>query len=277
MNKKELREKAKKNIKYAEAVEKRLKEEFEEVIHNPSEKKIKKYKDVEKAILALWLSKTFDSLSFEVSQAIKSGKAMSLTQLRGKGFNKEDDAGKIYSELLSSKKELLKAELDKIISGIKINSRRNIADMRDAFILQKKKLSEDFFNTFKKYGVAYFSDKAGRRWTLERYVDMLTRTSIVQAERQAFFAKSIEWGNDLVRVAHLGHDDPCPLCQPFQGKVLSITGKTPGYMSVADAESYGLFHPNGLCYLELAPQNPNKYANIQIDEANSKYEARLRL
>lgn len=256
-------------------VEKRLKDEFEQVIHNPSEKNIKKYRDVETAVLAVWLSEVMKDLTDGINQAVKDGKANALSQLRSKGFKKKTESD-IFSELASAKKTQVRADLEKVIAGIKSNSRRNISDMRNAFILQKKKLTADFFNTFKKYGVAYFADRAGRRWTLERYIEMVTNTVLVQVERQAFFAKSIEWGNDLVRVVHLGHDEPCPLCQPFEGKVLSITGKTQGYMSVADAESWGLFHINCYDRLELAPSDPERFSDIQIDEANSKYEARLR-
>ena len=33
-------------------------------------------------------------------------------------------------------------------------------------------------------------------------------------------------------------------CIPYQGKVLSLTGRTKGYTTVKEAETNGLFHPN---------------------------------
>jgi len=46
---------------------------------------------------------------------------------------------------------------------------------------------------------------------------------------------------DLVQVsAHGG----CDLCAPWEGAILSISGDTPGYPTVDEAEASGLFHPN---------------------------------
>lgn len=270
MENKELKEDIKDNTTLSKELEKRLKEEFEKVIDDPSEKKIKKYREVEYALLALWLKDVFSNLTAGINESILSGKTAAIEQLRKKGYKKVVDNSDIYSELANAKKQLVKADLEKIVAGIKANSRRNIAEMQDAFILQKKKLTSGFMDTFKKYGIAYFQDRAGRRWTLDRYIDMATTTVLVSAERQAYFAKSTEWGNDLVRVVHLTHDHPCELCEPFQGKVLSITGKTKGYISVAEAESYGLFHPNCYDVLELAPENPRDDSSIEFTEANEK-------
>ncbi|MFA5176945.1 MAG: phage minor capsid protein [Candidatus Omnitrophota bacterium] len=47
---------------------------------------------------------------------------------------------------------------------------------------------------------------------------------------------------DLVIVS--SHGDACPLCVPWEGRILSITGKTEGYYTVDQARAAGLFHPN---------------------------------
>lgn len=259
-------------------LEQRLKSEFEKVIDNPSDKRIKRYREVENALLALWVKELFSDLVGDINTAIQTGKTRAVKQLRGKGFKKELDNTKIYQQLSEAKKQQLRAELDRVIAGVKINSRRNISEMRNAFILEKKKLATDFLGTFKKYGVAYFVDRGGARWTLDRYVKMLSTTTVISARREAFFAKSLEWGNDLVRVLHLGTDhEPCPLCEPFEGKVLSITGKTRGYMSVSDAENLGLFHPACDHSLELAPENiVESEKEVEPDEVNLKYQERLK-
>jgi hypothetical protein len=46
---------------------------------------------------------------------------------------------------------------------------------------------------------------------------------------------------DLVQVSAHGATD---VCGAWEGKILSATGATPGYDTVADAEADGLFHPN---------------------------------
>lgn len=255
-------------------LEQKLKNEFEKVIDNPTDKRIKHYREVENALLALWAKELFSDLIGEVNTAIQTGKTKAVNQLRSKGFKKELDNSKIYQQLSEAKKQQLKMELERVIAGIKVNSRRNISEMRNAFILEKKKLATDFIGTFKKYGVAYFEDRGGARWTLDRYINILTTTTLISTRREAYFAKSLEWGNDLVKVLHLGTDhEPCPLCEPFEGKVLSITGKTIGYMSVADAESLGLFHVNCDHATELAPEDiTNEEKEINPDEENMKYQ-----
>lgn len=253
-----------------EELEKKLKSEFEKVIDNPTDKRIKRYREVENALLVLWLRELYSDLAENINEAIQTGKTKAVTQLRKKGFKKELDNSKIYQQLADAKKQQVKMELEKVLVGIKVNSRRNISEMRNAFILEKKKLASDFLGTFRKYGIAYFVDRGGARWTLDRYVEMLANTTLISVRREAYFAKSLEWGNDLVKVLHLGTDhEPCPLCEPFEGKVLSITGKTRGYMSISEAEDYGLFHPQCDHSTELAPND--KEREIDLDEANYKY------
>jgi hypothetical protein len=51
----------------------------------------------------------------------------------------------------------------------------------------------------------------------------------------------LEYGEDLVIVSDI--DPTCPLCRPWNDAVLSISGQTEGYSTVAEAEDAGLFHP----------------------------------
>lgn len=275
MEKKELKKDTKDNKTLSKELEKALKEEFEKVINDPSEKKIKAYREAENAFLVLWLRDVMSNLTENINTAIQSGKTTAIEQLKKKGFKKVVDNSDIYSELANAKKQLVKADLEKIVAGIKANSRRNIAEMRDAFILQKKKLTAGFMDTFKKYGVAYLTDRAGRRWTLERYIDMATTTTVASVNRQAYFAKSIEWGNDLVKVYHIGVTPECPLCAPFNGKVLSISGKTRGYMTVNEASQSGhLFSYNcdhSIAALELAPEIKEGDNKIALTDKNLEY------
>jgi hypothetical protein len=257
-------------------LEQKLKNEFEKVIENPTDKRIKRYREVENALLALWAKELFSNLIGDINDAIQTGKTNAINQLRKKGFKKKLDNARIYQMLSDAKKQQVKMEIERVITGVKLNSRRNISEMRNAFILEKKKLATDFLGTFKKYGVAYFVDRGGARWTLDRYINMLSTQTIISAKREAYFTKSLEWGNDLVRILHLGTDhEPCPLCEPFEGKVLSLTGKTRGYMTISEAENLGLFHINCDHAMELAPQEiTQEEKEVEPDEDNLKYEQR---
>lgn len=90
-------------------------------------------------------------------------------------------------------------------------------------------------------GFSALKDKAGRTWTLDRYTEMLIRTKGVEARNRGLANRVAENGYDLVQVSSHGAKDNCG---PWEGKILSTTGQTPGYPLVREAEAAGLFHPN---------------------------------
>jgi hypothetical protein len=96
-------------------------------------------------------------------------------------------------------------------------------------------LEEDFFA---------IRDKSGKRWKLDVYSNMLTRTRMREATNMGMSNRLKREGKDLVQVSD--HPSECELCRPWEAKILSITGRTAGYPTVTDAEMAGLFHPN--CY-----------------------------
>lgn len=96
--------------------------------------------------------------------------------------------------------------------------------------------------TIREQGLDALVDKAGRKWSLDRYADMLFRTKAVEARNRGLINRMVENNYDLVQVS--SHPGTCDICAEWQGKVLSARGGTPGYPTVAEAEAAGLFHPN---------------------------------
>jgi len=94
---------------------------------------------------------------------------------------------------------------------------------------------------FTRRGVTGFTDKSGRDWQLSSYVEMAVRTASVRAFNAARMEHVASQGGNLLYVTDDGH--PCPLCQPWQNRVLAISpdGEHP---TVDDATAAGLFHPN---------------------------------
>lgn len=91
-------------------------------------------------------------------------------------------------------------------------------------------------------GLAAITDKGGRNWQLDNYADMLFRTKVVEARSMGLTNRMVENGYDLVQVSdHIGE---CPLCRPWEGKILSLTGDSKGYPTLQKAIADGLFHPN---------------------------------
>ncbi len=94
----------------------------------------------------------------------------------------------------------------------------------------------------KDQGIVSLKDKGGKTWDIDRYSEMLIRTKAVEARNRGMINRLAENNYDLVQVSdHMGE---CQLCAPWEGRILSVTGATEGYPTVAEAEADGLFHPN---------------------------------
>ncbi len=57
------------------------------------------------------------------------------------------------------------------------------------------------------------------------------------------FTRFVEYGQDLVKIKHLGLSPSCPACAVWNEKIVSLTGKDTTYPSLATAEAGGLHHP----------------------------------
>jgi hypothetical protein len=104
---------------------------------------------------------------------------------------------------------------------------------------------------FAAHGVTGFVDKAGRNWELASYAEMASRTVIGQAHVQGGLDRYQQQGRYLVIVSNAPEE--CRLCRPYEGKVLSMTGRQPtdtelgGHRfagSLEQARRDGLLHPN---------------------------------
>ncbi|WP_039879622.1 phage minor capsid protein [Jonquetella anthropi] len=91
-------------------------------------------------------------------------------------------------------------------------------------------------------GARIETDSAGLSWNMGSYAEMLSRTTLMQVHNAATWNEFAEHGEDLIQISY--HTPTCEMCAPWNGKVLSLTGKTPGYPTLTEAEDAGLFHPN---------------------------------
>lgn len=115
-----------------------------------------------------------------------------------------------------------------------------------------KAIANEVTQRLKDEGLAVLIDKGGRRWEFDRYSEMLVRTKAVEARNQGLANRMLQSGWDLVQVSN--HNSDHVECAVWEGKILSLTGKTPtgtelpgGYEvagTVAQATAAGLFHPN---------------------------------
>lgn len=146
----------------------------------------------------------------------------------------------------------------------------------------RKQAAQRVLDRLADRGITGFVDKAGRNWSVDTYAEMATRTALGRAAVQAYIDTQIANGNDLVLVSN--SPEPCPICIPWEGKVLSLTGATTGTVTMAggvtariagtvqQARDAGVWHPN--CTHRLTTFVPG-YTKPLIDEPNpERYEQR---
>jgi hypothetical protein len=105
-----------------------------------------------------------------------------------------------------------------------------------------KQVANRYREQLAERGVTGFKDRSGKMWNMRAYTEMVARTTTMEAHLQGTANRLVEQGHDLVKVST--QRGACELCQPWQGKILSITGKTEGYPTLEEAKAAGLFHPN---------------------------------
>ncbi|MFD4264039.1 phage minor capsid protein [Streptomyces sp. NPDC058534] len=148
----------------------------------------------------------------------------------------------------------------------------------------RRQASQRALNAFAQRGVTGFVDRAGRSWDMASYAEMAVRSVTARAAVEGHVDALAEIGVGLVMVS----DAPleCPLCERWEGEVLTLTGPpgpqtmlaehaappeeprrgllrrrppTPPVVvhiagSLIEARAAGLFHPN--CRHSLAAYLP---------------------
>lgn len=106
----------------------------------------------------------------------------------------------------------------------------------------------------RRRGATGFVDKAGKRWALDSYSEMVVRTVTREAVVQGQLARMASHGVSVARVSR--HASACSICRPLEGKLVSIDGVTSEYLgeAVADLATVGAppYHPR--CRHTLEPQ-----------------------
>lgn len=73
-------------------------------------------------------------------------------------------------------------------------------------------------------GIPAFVDKSGREWSPEAYVNMDIRATVKNTALEAQFSTMDSLGQDVFEVS--SHTGSRPKCRPWQGKLISRSGKT---------------------------------------------------
>lgn len=156
-------------------------------------------------------------------------------------------------------------------------------------VATRRDATQTALDRFAAQGLTAFRDKAGRNWRIDTYAEMAVRTATLRAMKQGHTDRLLQRGYDLVVIS--SHARPAPQCRPYEGKIVSLTGRTADgrieavspltgasvtatvYASMSDAEAHGLHHPNckhthtlwvpGASRPKFEPDDPQGYADEQ--------------
>ena len=251
-----------------------------DMLKNPTDEQIKKFRDTRDALLVGWLLAMMEDARPDFYQAAQIGIDVADRQLAEKGIKEiknKNITKNTFLEKVDSRIDSLQQDLTAITESIKSNSEKIIKELKSSptanGLKEQKKISSEIAADLQEKGITFFTDKIGRKTPIEKYVRMRVFTDSVTIQRTSYFVRAIQYGVDLVRIVHLNIHPTCELCAPFEGKILSINGDEAGYMTIEEAQNYGLFHPN--CdhipeELELAPVDKGGDGVINLNKANEK-------
>jgi hypothetical protein len=87
-------------------------------------------------------------------------------------------------------------------------------------------------------GFTALVDRGGKHWSIDSYAEMLVRTHVIKANGEGTKNRLLTNLVDLVEISK--HNSSCPICQPYEGKVYSLTGGSKGYEKAPELP----IHPN---------------------------------
>jgi len=85
-------------------------------------------------------------------------------------------------------------------------------------------------------------DAAGRKWKLKAYTEMLARTKMMEAHKEATINEALGEGSQYAVISSHGAKDDCAA---WEGRIISLTPDAPGdYPFIDDIPRNEIFHPN---------------------------------
>lgn len=118
--------------------------------------------------------------------------------------------------------------------------------------LQRRLLRDKDVARAVRDGQTGFVDSAGKRWKLETYANMATRTVTREAVVQGAWARMVSHGILLARVS--AHPGSCEICVPFEGTLIALGPGAPTEWkgeAVSDTGESPPYHGN--CAHSIAP------------------------
>ncbi|MER5783746.1 phage minor capsid protein [Streptomyces mobaraensis] len=205
-----------------------------------------------------------------VAEAYNIGSRAGLAEL---GALSDEDAGRIEENTPGARAvdRLAHETIDRvtathrgILRGVEDGFRQVVSEVAATPLLgvgTRRAATQDAMARFADRGLRTFVDRSGRSWSMTSYAEMAVRTATARAAVEAHGDRLRAAGVSLVIVSRAPHH--CPLCAPFEGKVLALDGPDGAHTieaehavedgrtvrvhvagSLDEARRHGLQHPN---------------------------------
>lgn len=189
-----------------------------------------------------------------MAAAYDQGGAVAMADLGGDprplGHRTNPRAVDAYTRALIDKTEPLFTRIRRWPEDVYFQVINDVEGRMVTGVQTRREVTAEALSRFADRGVTGFTDRAGRNWQLDSYVEMATRTGAGQAMVEGHTNQLLAKGHGLVMISNAPEE--CHLCRPWEGEVLALDFSVMGELSdgtqvttsldVAIAE--GLFHPN---------------------------------
>jgi len=245
-------------LSYYKIATKKLTSELENATDFGRSYRIRTLKSIDE-ILKTLDSKTSDWFKKEVEEYYKTYGDYAVDKIKGDGFPVASSFNVVDQKAIQALTDEIMTYYRDAYSGVKRSAMRMLNEAARSQVQtllatgrisgEDRRTISDRIAGYLKQGFTALTDRGGRKWTLEAYAEMLTRTMLVKTANEGVKNRLGQAGYDLVQVS--SHSASCSLCGPWEGKILSMSARSNEYDSVDKAEANGLFHPN--CRHRLLP------------------------
>lgn len=249
---------------------------FYRMLKNPSDKEMDNFQTVRDALIVAFLIDLMDRLKVQLKHSMNMGINVANEQLKRLKVDKivkKTINDKKFKDMLDSVIKSNEVTLAYVLDGIKVNTDNIIKDIKSNVIETKKVISAELASEFAKNGISEFTDRAGRRISINNYIKQKSLDEITKIMRNSYFMQAVKYGVPYVRIIHLNLHPHCALCEPFTNKVLALEENDKGVMTLAEASSVGLFH-NFCDDVPMSMQLENDFEEddikINLNEENKK-------
>ncbi|WP_440614736.1 phage minor capsid protein [Bacillus subtilis] len=210
--------------------------ELDQALYKEIEKLIKKsFKDGQ----AYHLLSVKEAKNWEEAVSSASFNKLQRARIEAIVADTHEDILQATNNTSSAIKSVIRQTVSKVAQYHSLNN-GNYKDMQKDLLKQLSK--QGLSKTIVKDGFVGIKDRAGRKWDLATYSKMVVTTKTNQAFIEGVTHESEETGFDLAVITDHGAEDAC---KNWEGLVISLTGKTKGYITYKQAKATNeIFHPN---------------------------------